>query len=333
MGKFKKIAYKTVLVAGILLSLLTAASLFYDSGLWFLQVLNFPRLGFFIALAFCLVSALALKKWHSIGNKLFIATVLAAISIQAYIIFPYTFFAPNAVPEADRSYRDQPADVSIMVANVLMTNRETAEFLEIVHEATPDILVTLEPDKWWMEKLAVLHSDYPYRVAYPASNTYGMALYSKLPLPQHKIYFLNHDSVPSIVATIQLRGGNTFRMMALHPVAPVPSGHPTNIGSVDEESLNLAGNMLAKDNLPTVLAGDFNDVGWSHNLKEFEKRSKMEDTRRGRGMYNTYNANSWIFRWPLDYVYVSHQWKVTEVERLDDFGSDHFPFMVKLVLE
>ncbi len=333
MGKVKKIAYKIVLVAGIVLSLLTAASLSYDSGLWFLQILNFPRLGFFIALTFCLVSALVLKKWHSIGNKLFIATVLAAISIQAYIIFPYSFFATNVVPEADRSFRDQPADVSIMVANVLMTNRETEEFLEIVHEASPDILVTLEPDKWWMEQLAVLHSDYPYRVAYPASNTYGMALYSKLPLPQHKIYFLNQDSVPSIVATIRLRGGNTFRMMALHPVAPVPSSHPTNIGSVDEESLKLAGNMLAQDSLPTVLAGDLNDVGWSHNLKEFEKRSKMKDTRRGRGMYNTYNANLWFFRWPLDYVYVSHQWKVTEVERLDDFGSDHFPFMVKLVLK
>jgi endonuclease/exonuclease/phosphatase (EEP) superfamily protein YafD len=271
MGKFKKIAYKSVLVAGILLSLLTAASLFYDTGLWFLQILNFPRLGFFIVLSFCLVFALVLKKWHSIENKFFIATVLAATSIQAYIIFPYTFFAPNVVPEADRSFRDQPADVSIMVANVLMTNRETAEFLEIVHEASPDILVTLEPDKWWMEKLAVLHSDYPYRVAYPASNTYGMALYSKLPLPQQKIYFLNQDSVPSIFATIRLRGGNTFKMMALHPVAPVPSGHPTNVGSLDEEALKLAGNMLAKENLPTVLAGDFNDVGWSHNLKEFEK--------------------------------------------------------------
>jgi endonuclease/exonuclease/phosphatase (EEP) superfamily protein YafD len=333
MHTFKKIAYKTVLVAGILLSLLTAASLLYDTGLWFLQVLNFPRLAFLIALAFCLVFALVLKKWHSVGHKLFIATVLAAITIQAYIIFPYTFFAPNAVPEADRSFRDQPADVSIMVANVLMTNRETEEFFEIVHEASPDILITLEPDKWWIEQLAVLHSKYPYRVAYPASNTYGMALYSKLPLPDYKIYFLNQDSVPSIVATIQVRGGKTFRMMAVHPVAPVPSGHPTNIGSVDEESLKLAANMLAQDSLPTILAGDFNDVGWSHNLKEFEKRCKMKDTRRGRGMYNTFKANSWFFRWPLDYVYVSYQWKVTEVERLDDFGSDHFPFMVKLVLE
>ncbi len=333
MAKFKKIAYKIIVVAGILLSLLTAASLFYDTGLWYLQVLNFPRLSFFIALAFCLVFALVLKKWHSRGNKLFIVTVLAAISVQAYIIFPYTFFAPNAVPEADRSFKDQPADVSIMVANVLMTNRDTEEFLEIVHEASPDILITLEPDKWWMEKLTVLHDAYPYRIAYPASNTYGMALYSKLPLIQHTIYFLNHDSVPSIVATIRLRGGKIFKMMALHPVAPVPSSHPTNIGRADEISLKLAGDMLTKDSLPTVLAGDLNDVGWSHNLKEFQKRCKMKDTRSGRGMYNTYNANSWIFRWPLDYVYVSHQWKVTEVERLDDFGSDHFPFMVKLVLK
>ncbi|OGX83897.1 endonuclease/exonuclease/phosphatase family protein [Hymenobacter glacialis] len=333
MVEFKNIAYKTVLVAGVLLSLLTAASLFYDSGLWFLQVLNFPRLEILIALAVCLAFVLALKKWDSVGNKLFIATVLVAAAVQAYILFPYAFFAPRAVPEADNSYRDQPADVSIMVANVLMTNRKTKEILEITKETSPDILVVLEPDSWWMEALSVLHGEYPYRVAYPASNTYGMGLYSKLPLLQHKIYFLNHDSVPCIVATVRLQDGRPFRLMALHPVAPVPSGHPTNVGSVDEKSLKLAGNMLANDSLPTVLAGDFNDVGWSHNLTEFEKRSQMKDTRRGRGLYNTYNANWWVFRWPLDYVYVSRQWKVTEVERLDDFGSDHFPFLVKLVLD
>lgn len=333
MIKLKNITYKTIFALGIVLSLLTTASLFYDTGLWYLQVLNFPRLAFFLGLTFCLVFTLALKKWQSPGNKIFIAAIFAAISIQAIIIYPYTFLAPNTVPEADDSYGDQSADVSIMVANVLMTNRQTAEFLEIVQEASPDIFVILEPDKWWMEKLAVLHDDYPHRVAYPASNTYGMALYSKLPLLQHTIYFLNHDSVPSIVATLRLKGGNIFRIMALHPVAPVPSGHPTNIGSFDEKALILAGNMLASDSLPTILAGDFNDVGWSHNLQEFEKRCKMKDTRRGRGMYNTYNANSWIFRWPLDYVYVSPEWKVTEVERLNKFGSDHFPLIVKLVLE
>jgi|GEM_PF-3769275 len=44
----------------------------------------------------------------------------AAISVQAFIIFPYTFLAPNAVPEADMSLGDQPADVSIMVANIFL---------------------------------------------------------------------------------------------------------------------------------------------------------------------------------------------------------------------
>lgn len=333
MYKVKKLAYGTVLLTGIVISLLTAASLLYNTGHWYLQVLNFPRLGFLIILMCCLVAILFLKRWNSPGEKVFIATLLVSIIIQSYIIFPYTFFATNAVPEGDKSLSDQPADVSIMVANVLMTNRETEEFLEIVHEASPDILVTLEPDPWWMDKLAVLNNEYPYIITYPASNTYGMAMYSKFPLPDYKIHFFNHDSVPSIYAIVQLKNGKKFRLMALHPVAPVPSAHPTNIGYVDEVALKLAGNMLANDSLPTVVAGDFNDVGWSHNLTEFEKRSKMKDTRRGRGMYNTFNAKNWLLRWPLDYVYVSKDWQVAELERLDEFGSDHFPFLVKLILE
>jgi hypothetical protein len=96
MDQFKKIAYKTVLVAGILLSLLTAASLSYDTGLWFLQVLNFPRLCFFIALAFCLVFTLVLKKWHSIGNKLFIATVFGRNFYTGLHNFPLYFFCAQS---------------------------------------------------------------------------------------------------------------------------------------------------------------------------------------------------------------------------------------------
>jgi endonuclease/exonuclease/phosphatase (EEP) superfamily protein YafD len=51
--------------------------------------------------------------------------------------------------------------VRIMAANVLGTNRNSAGFLKLVRENDPDILVTLESNAWWEERLSVLESAYP----------------------------------------------------------------------------------------------------------------------------------------------------------------------------
>jgi endonuclease/exonuclease/phosphatase (EEP) superfamily protein YafD len=125
-------------------------------------------------------------------------------------------------------------------------------------------------------------------------------------------------------------GGKIFQLLTVHPVAPKPSEHPGNIGE-DEKELLKAGRLIAGVDLPAMVAEDFNDVGWSHNTSEFEEVSILNDVRCGRGMYNTFSAKSFIFKWPLDYVYVSNEFKVLEIERLSAFGSDHYPLYVQLI--
>ena len=81
------------------------------------------------------------------------------------------------------------------------------------------------------------------------------------------------------------------------------------------------------------MAGDFNDVGWSHNSQRFAEASQLADVRYGRGMFSTFNAKSWFMRWPLDYVFVSPSYfQVVSIKRLNGYGSDHFPYFVKLKL-
>ena len=118
----------------------------------------------------------------------------------------------------------------------------------------------MEVNDWWVNQLSALAKRYPYRIAFPTGNTYGMALYSKLPLHDGQIMFLNHDSVPSFRAKIQLPNGTFFQLLTVHPVAPKPSPHPNNIGG-KEVGLRKAGRIAARQSLPTVVAGDFNDVG------------------------------------------------------------------------
>ena len=61
--------------------------------------------------------------------------------------------------------------------------------------------------------------------------------------------------------------------------------------------------------------------------------SQLLDPRIGRGFYNTYNANSWLFRWPLDHLFVSEEFPIVDLKLGNDIESDHFPLYAKLSFE
>lgn len=331
MSIVRKVFFYVSLICGVLLIIITAASLMYSSSLWFLKVLNFPRLAVLIALVICLlVFGFSFKKLN-LRSSVFIFFTAASILIQAYILFPYTPVARQAVESANINEVDTGSVISIIVANVYMKNRHAEELLHIIANKNPTFVQTMEVNTWWVNQLSKLHKHYPYRITFPTNNSYGMSLYSKLALKDTKIYFLNHDSVPSFYTTVTLPNENQFQLFTIHPVAPKPSDHPDNIKEKEVALINAA-HIVSDVLLPVIVAGDFNDVGWSRNSKQFELISKLNDVRFGRGLYNTFTAQSMIFRWPLDYVYVSKEFKVLNVERLQPFGSDHFPYYVQLAL-
>ena len=332
MPLLKKILYYLLLFISTALIGITLVSLAYDSSLWYLKVLSFPRLLVLIALAGCLILVILTlrRNW-----KLSLATLiglLIAIAIQSYILYPYTPFTSPRVAEIDDDavLIDKKAVFSVLVANVLMTNRESNKLLKIIRDKDPTFVLAMEVNTWWVKQLDTLRDRYPHRISFPADNTYGMVLYAKIPLKNARIHFFSNDSVPSFMTTVTLPTGDTFDMLAVHPVPPMPSEHPDNVGE-KEVALMKAGRLM-QNRSPALVFGDFNDVGWSYNSRRFSELSKLNDVRAGRGMYSTFSAKSSIFRWPLDYVFVSKEFRVIDIERLDGFGSDHFPFYAKLAL-
>ncbi|MGK7395532.1 MAG: endonuclease/exonuclease/phosphatase family protein [Candidatus Cyclobacteriaceae bacterium M3_2C_046] len=251
-----------------------------------------------------------------------------SIAIQLIIIFPYTTFSDTELssvkgkPEVDDVF-------SILVANVWMKNNNYTALLNIIEKNQPDIVIALEVNAWWLDQIKVLESRYNYVEKKPFDNTYGMALYSKLPLKNTRILYLNHEKVPSIHTQVIMNSNKEFNLHVVHPVPPKPSNHPDNVGE-KEIALVKVGNMVVNEKLPSVVAGDFNDVAWSKTSRLFKEEGQLNDIRVGRGIYNTFNAKSWILRWPLDHVYVTSEFKVVEIKRLNKFGSDHFPFWVSL---
>ncbi len=328
MSIFHSIFFYFFLGCGILLIVVTVLSLL-NAWFWFFKILNFPRVVTIIAMLVCLFFYLLLRENKSVFSLIFSSSLVVAIIIQCYIIFPYTTLAPKKVASAKASEVSKESLLSIIVANVLMKNRESEGLLKMIEDKDPSFVLTMEVNKRWQNDLKVLEKRYPYQIMFPTDNTYGMFLYSKFPLSNEEILFLYNDKVPSFHCRVTMPNGKIFQLLTVHPVAPKPSEHPDNIGEKEKE-LVIAGRVVAAADLPAIVAGDFNDVGWSCNTSEFEEVSNLNDVRCGRGMYNTFSAKTFIFKWPLDYVYVSKEFKVLNIERLGAFGSDHYPFYAQL---
>ena len=330
---FRKIIFYLIIIVSTLVIIGTLLSLLYNISSWYLKVLDFARLQFLVLAVICLIAFAALKKhWHFAAIALAVGLV-SAIVIQSVYIIPYTFLGEKTVPPAEAAEATDKNSVGILIANVWMKNRKAELFLDIVRDTDPEMVLAMETNQWWVEQLEPLKKDYPYTMIYPLDNTYGMALYSKYPLTESEIKFLHYPDVPSFHTQVQLPSGQVFMFHGVHPVPPVPSEkYPDNIGE-KEFALVKVGNMVTENKLPDVVAGDYNDVSWSHTARLFKSQGDLNNVRLGRGLYNTFNAKSLIKRWPLDHYFVTSEFALLELERLPDFNSDHFPMYAKFVMK
>jgi endonuclease/exonuclease/phosphatase (EEP) superfamily protein YafD len=296
---------------------------------WWVRDCDFPRLQFLGVGVLLSVAELGLLDLGRPESWVLIALVTACVLRQAWWIGPYTFLHKKQVFDAAKPGREHR--IRIMIANVLMSNRNAAGLLEIVAATDPDVLVTVEANGWWEAQLAILESDYRYTLKRPQDNRYGMHLYSRLPLSDGQIRFLTHHEYPSMHARVTLRCGEQIELHCVHPAPPSPSEKQTSI--LRDSELVVLGRQVSDASLPVVVTGDLNDVAWSLTTSLFRKISGLLDPRIGRGMFNTFHAEHFFMRWPLDHLFHSWHFTLGEIRRLPRFGSDHFPMLIELALE
>lgn len=289
--------------------------------------MDFPRLQFAIFSVLLAVLQLTFLDYQQLSSWLQIAVVLACGAWQLWWIAPYTRLWPVEVESNHSSPIDRT--LSIMTANVLTPNRNVAVLLALVSKHKPDVLVTLESDRWWEERLEVLESEMEHTIKCPLDNLYGMHVYSRLALEESEISYLVEDNVPSIHTMLSLRNGEKIRMHFLHPAPPSPTENTTS--SERDAELIVVAQSIAGSDQPVIVTGDLNDVAWSSTTRLFRKISGLLDPRVGRGMFNTFNAKIVFFRWPLDHLFHSPHFAVRSIERLPKFGSDHFALLTELV--
>lgn len=177
----------------------------------------------------------------------------------------------------------------------------------------------------------------------PQDNHYGKLLYSRLELVNPEIRFLIESEIPSLRSQVRLRSGALVTLYGVHPRPPglkrpdeeVDEGveeadEREDTDMRDAELLLVAREVEKLGDAPVIIAGDFNDVAWSHTTHLFQRIGGLLDPRVGRGLFNTFDTGNRLLRYPLDHAFASRHFLLVELRRLPDIGSDHFPFLVIL---
>ncbi|KPH60752.1 endonuclease/exonuclease/phosphatase family protein [Pseudoalteromonas porphyrae] len=292
---------------------------------------DFVRLQVFYLALFNLVIVMSMLLISG-GDYLWWAAVAVAnsiiVSVQGWWIFPYTWCAAHEVKSAQSNAQHS---IRIMSANVLMSNHNSDALLKLVDKHQPDLLITLESDDWWQQKLSVLKKDYPYTIDCPKDNRYGMHLFSKYKIKQAQICELVESDVPSIHILFVNDDGLEIQGHFIHPAPPSPTEEDSS--RPRDSELIMVAKALKDATRPVIVAGDLNDVAWSRSTRLFMQVSGLLDPRKGRGFFNTFHASYFFMRWPLDHLFHSTEFTVKRIKRLAKYGSDHFALLTELVYE
>ncbi|UJH91339.1 endonuclease/exonuclease/phosphatase family protein [Antarcticibacterium sp. 1MA-6-2] len=296
---------------------------------WWVRGFDFPRIQISLFILIILVSTFFTYEYDATLHFVLSGLLVLSLIYQVSKIFPYTVLSKKQVLSFKGN--DPEAIISILVSNVLTTNKQSDKLIALVKKKEPDILLTLETDKRWEKELEVIEPQYPYGVKIPLDNLYGMHLYSKLKLEDIEVKYLIKGDIPSIHGYVRMNNKKRIKIHCLHPKPPSPTEDPTSTNR--DAELLLVGRDVKKDQESVLVFGDLNDVAWSRTTRLFQKLSGLLDPRIGRGFYNTFHAGHRLLRWPLDHVFHTRDFTLIELARLENIGSDHFPMFIKLNYE
>ena len=177
-----------------------------------------------------------------------------------------------------------------------------------------------------------LMADYPYQLRRPSDDPNGWAVYSRRPLvaPIDTGLRLNGSSRQ---ARFGVRiGSQDVVVYALHLTCPKSVDR---IGENRAEVAELA-SMIAKDDRPVILAGDFNFTARTANANAL-RAAGLRSTHdlAGRGVGNTWHHDAMRGAIPgfrIDHVFVSSELTCTNADVLEPAGSDHLPIIADIAL-
>lgn len=249
------------------------------------------------------------------------ALALAACAVlNGWSLYPVAWPAGQAVAVAAGN------ELSVMTVNVSARNDRHEPLLAMIEHEQPDLILVVELTERWARRLTSLDTDYPHRELLPDAGAFGLALLSR-----HRLEIISTAMLGAsgaIDARVHGPSG-PFRVLGVHLLPP------TSARGAAERNRQLAelAERRALIDEPLIVLGDFNLSPYSPYYAEWLAATELEDTLAGRGPSATWPSFMPVLGIPIDHCFVSAHFTSLERRHLPEFGSDHYPVLVRLTAE
>jgi endonuclease/exonuclease/phosphatase (EEP) superfamily protein YafD len=296
------------------------------------------------ALVVCIASALALAARVSWVAELFthfrvqyvaaqvpilLALIVRRRMLAASLVVPFlalNLVAVGAYVPWSRSPAFEREGLTLMTANLGLSNADGARFVALVRDVGPDVIVLLEVTAGWSETLGALEREYPAQYFEPREDPFGIGIMSRLPLTA--VETLDLRGAPAIDAQLTLHEGGGLRIVGAHLWPPVSR----NLATERNAQLAELRRLIDAESEPAIVTGDFNITPYSPLLDAWLEDTGFDDPRRGHGFSMTWPTYFPVLGIPIDHCFVSKHVMASEPRRSAAFGSDHFAITTSLSL-
>lgn len=300
--------------AGVLICLAVLVS-FAGSRWWVLELATHFRVQYALALGLFVVIFSWMRQWWW-------AAIFGAFALLNTVVTVPAFWGENLTVQA--AYDKLPV-LRALLANVNFDNQEDERIRRMILESDPDLILLLETTPWLMSQLRDLNERYPYQVAEPRDDPFGIAILSRYPFSSTRFTPLSVSGPPAIVAVFSFTDGRPLTLMGIHTWPPINAAFAQGR---NEQLHNLA-NWARQTTSPLLILGDLNISPWSPWFVRLLADSGLHDSLRGRGFQPSWPVGWPLFWTPLDHVLFSDGIHIVRREVGPAIGSDHYPIIVE----
>ena len=269
---------------------------------------------------YAIASLLTAVYYSSKKEKLAAGVAVALFLLHLFYILPF-YFAPSVDLKNNNSYEQ----VTITQINLCAQNLKTQATVDYLRTRSFQILSLVELTPLWQEALRQLESKYPYRIVKPQDDCFGVALWSKLPIRDHRIVAYVSASAPSIEATIVINE-RPITFLVTHTLPP-KSGL---LSRCRDEQLLRIGKRKNTFHEDIVLLGDLNNTPWSHSYVKLANSLNLYNSRQGFGICASWPTVAPPLLIPIDHCLLSRTLKTNNFRIGQPIGSDHYPLEITI---
>lgn len=209
-------------------------------------------------------------------RKSWLLVCLLCLSINSVEVLPW--YGVNTANQT----AEMP--LKILLANLYTKNQRYSEFIFLVKQERPNVVVVEEIDPIWTKELAAIHELFPYRFLKPRFDNFGIGIYSSIPLDNLELTSIGEYDIPTLIAQIKLQE-RVVSLIATHPLPPVSQEY---FYWRNYQLAEISDRVQQLKNQPVIVVGDLNTTMWSSYYRKFIRESGLKNGRSGFGVQPTW---------------------------------------------